>query len=715
MSTGIFKEEMQKALGNPNLANALGNFADAYSLSRAKAYENIDFEALREEIASAKAEAAQRMEELAQEFAREAGKRGAIVHIARSGEEAKKYIADLAAARGVQLIVKSKSMASEEIQLNSYLAAQGFRVRETDLGEWIIQLAGQRPSHMVMPAIHLTKEEVAEIFSKEVNERLESDIPRLVKLARRELRSSFLEADMGISGANIAVAETGTLVMLTNEGNGRLVTTMPPIHVALVGMEKLVAKLSDVAPIIKALPKSATAQQITSYVSMITGAVPTVTESGVRPKELHIILMDNNRTQMRDDPVFKQALQCIRCASCLNVCPVYRIVGGHVFGHVYAGGIGTILTAFFNEMKHSEDIQGLCVQCGRCKEICPGKIDIPGLILELRARLAKEKGLPFTQRIIFESVLADRRRFHGLLRAAAKAQRPFSKGGSMIRHLPLFFSGLADFRSLPAIAEIPLRDRLPGDQEIAPNRVKAVLFGGCLIDFAYPEIGEAVAKVLHAKGVDVVFPPGQTCCGAPARYSGATEVAARLARENIKALLDSQAEVVISACPTCTVALKEHFLQVLASDTFWLAKAKELAAKVKDFSQYVCELGPGMEKGRPGMRAALKVTYHDSCHLKRSLGIFHEPRVLLASAGMELAEMANADHCCGMGGSYTIKFPELSKPILQRKLKSIEESGAEVVAMGCPGCLMQIRGGLDKRKSLIRSKHTAELLADHLK
>ncbi|MBS3975699.1 MAG: LUD domain-containing protein [Syntrophomonadaceae bacterium] len=715
MSTGIFKEEIQKALDNRNLANALGNFADAYSLTRAKAFENINFEALREEIASAKAGAAKRMEELAQEFAREAGKRGAIVQIAKSGEEVKKYIAGLALARGVKLIVKSKSMASEEIHLNSYLAAQGFRVRETDLGEWIIQLAGQRPSHMVLPAIHLTKEEVADIFSKEVNKRLQSDIPRLVKLARQELRPSFLAADMGITGANIAVAETGTLVMLTNEGNECLVTTMPPIHVALVGMEKLVAKLADVTPIIKALPKSATAQPITSYVSMITGAVPAITAQGVRPKELHIILMDNNRTKMRDDPMFKQALQCIRCASCLNVCPVYRIVGGHVFGHVYAGGIGTILTAFFNEMKHSEDIQGLCVQCCRCKEICPGKIDIPGLILELRTRLTKEKGLPFTQRIIFESVLADRRRFHGLLRAAAKAQRPFSKGGSMIRHLPLFFSGLAGFRSLPAIADLPLRDRLAGVQKIASNRVTAVLFGGCLIDFAYPEIGEAVAKVLHARGVDVVFPPGQTCCGAPARYSGVTGVAARLARENIKALLDSQAEVVISACPTCTVALKEHFLQVLAGDTFWLAKAKEVAAKVKDFSQYVYELGLGIEEKKPGLKTPLKVAYHDSCHLKRSLGIFREPRELLVSTGMELVEMANADHCCGMGGSYAFKFPDLSLRILQRKLKSIAESGAEVIATDCPGCLMQIRGGLDQRQSLIRSKHTAELLADHQK
>ena len=264
-------------------------------------------------------------------------------------------------------------------------------MKETDLGEWIIQLAGQRPSHMVMPAIHLTKEDVAEIFSKEVGERLATDIPRLVKVARKELRPAFLEADMGISGANIAVAETGTLVLVTNEGNARLVTTLPRIHVAIVGLEKLVPAFADVVPILTALPRSATGQLMTSYVSMITGAAPNTDGT---PKELHIVLMDHRRTEMAADPVFKEALQCIRCASCLNVCPVYRHVGGHVFGDVYTGGIGTILTAWTGAMERSKEIQGLCIQCGNCVGVCPGKIDIPELIVEVRRRQVQDKGQP---------------------------------------------------------------------------------------------------------------------------------------------------------------------------------------------------------------------------------------------------------------------------------------------------------------------------------
>jgi L-lactate utilization protein LutB len=217
--SSTFKESIDKAVHNSNLTGALGRFSEAYREGRAKAYEGVDFEAVRTRIAEIKGGAALHLDELAEEFKKNAESRGAKVFRASNPEQVKDYILKLAKANGVEAIVKSKSMASEEIHLNQHLEAQGIQVSETDLGEWIIQLAGQRPSHMVMPAIHLTREEVAEIFSKEVNERLSSDIPRLVKIARRELREKFLKAGMGISGANIAVAETGTLVIVTNEGN----------------------------------------------------------------------------------------------------------------------------------------------------------------------------------------------------------------------------------------------------------------------------------------------------------------------------------------------------------------------------------------------------------------------------------------------------------------------------------------------------------------
>jgi iron-sulfur cluster protein len=705
-----FRESVNAALNNANLTGALGKFSEAYRVGRAKAYEGIDFEAVRERIKAAKSSAASQLDTLAERFKQQAEARGAKVFRASDPAQVKDYILALAKANQVTRVVKSKSMASEEIHLNAHLEAAGIQVKETDLGEWIIQLAGQTPSHMVMPAIHMTKEEVADVFSNEVESGQTPDIPRLVRFARGKLRTEFLQADMGITGANIAVAETGSLVIITNEGNARLVTTLPRIHVAIVGVEKLVEHLADINPILTALPRSATGQLLTSYVSILTGQVPNTDGS---PKELHIILMDNQRTAMAKDPKFKQALQCIRCGSCLNVCPVFRLVGGHVFGKTYTGGIGTILTAWFDELKKSEDIQSLCIQCGNCKVVCPGMIDIPELILELRRRLAVEQGQSVAQKAIF-AVVNNRRIFHAMLRAASVTQKPFAKGG-FIRHLPLFLSDLTEFRSLPAIAAQPFRDRFKQIRQ-PECREKAAFYSGCLIDFSYPEMGEAVVKVLNKAGIEVVYPDRQTCCGAPARYSGAYEVAAQNAQDNIEALLEQDVKYVVSACPTCTVALKQDFIATFESLglTGRLEDARKLAAKAMDFSTLVKQL---VDQGRLTFKEGKdlgRFTYHDSCHLKRTLNGSEAPRELLRQAGYELTEMTECDMCCGMGGSYSLKLPEISAPILERKLGNIKATRVPLAVMDCPGCVMQIRGGFDKDGAQVKVEHTAQRLADRL-
>jgi Fe-S oxidoreductase len=518
---------------------------------------------------------------------------------------------------------------------------------------------------------------------------------------------------------------------------------------------------ADVVPVLTALPRSATAQLLTSYVSIISGPVPNTDGT---PKQLHIILMDNRRTEMAHDPKFKQALQCIRCAACLNVCPVFRLVGGHVFGKVYTGGIGTILTAWFDALKASDEIQSLCIQCGNCTQVCSAKIDIPALILELRRRLAVEKGQGLAQKAIF-SVVNNRRLFHSMLRTASLAQKPLKKDG-FIRHLPFFLSDMTEFRSLPAIADVPFRDKFkeikqspsagradlqvrvqpvpsmsgfpPTAAQSAENltlstavdaalkarpepiegrrATRAAFYSGCLIDFAYPEMGESVVKILNKAGIEVIFPEGQTCCGAPARFSGAYEVAAQNAKDNINALLEQNVEYVISACPTCTVALKHDFISTFESlgQTDSLPRARELAAKVVDFSTLTKKL---VDEGRLTFKQGQqlgKVTYHDSCHLKRTLNVSQQPRELLTKAGYEISEMFEADMCCGMGGSYSLKLPEISAPILERKLKNIKDTGAPLVVMDCPGCVMQIRGGLDKDGAEIKVEHTAQRLAEEL-
>ena len=712
MTAPDLRQRLAHALADGKLAGSLGRFGEAYLAARARAYEGIDFEALRDRLVALKDRAAGRLDALAARFQEEATRAGATVFRTSDPDAVKEYVVRLCRERGVRRVVKSKSMATEELHLNARLEAEGLRVKETDLGEWIVQLAGQRPSHMVMPAIHLSKEQVADVFSREVNERLAPDIPALVAVARRELREEFLAADLGITGANVAVAETGTLVLVTNEGNARLVSTLPPIHVAVVGIEKLVERFSDVEPILRALPRSATGQLLTSYVSMLTGPAPGVDGA---PKELHVVLMDNRRSAMAKDPAFAQALRCIRCASCVNVCPVYRLVGGHVFGGVYTGGIGAILAAWFDALGASRDIQSLCIQCGACTQVCPTRIDIPGLVVELRARLAKEQGQPLLQKAAF-AMVNDRRVFHRVLRAAARAQKPFAKGG-MIRHLPLFLAGLTKDRSLPAIAEEPLRDRFPRLPQRGPFRDRAALYAGCLIDFAYPAIGEAVVRALNAAGVEVVFPQDQTCCGAPARYSGALDVAARNAKDNVVALEGANVRWIVSACPTCTVALRHDAAATLRAqgEEDWARRADALAANVRDHASLVDELVADERLAfAPGAAAAGRVTYHDSCHLKRKLAAHLAPRRLLRATGHELAEMKESDACCGMGGSYSLKFPEISRPILARKLENVRATGARTVAMDCPGCVMQIAGGLDQAGGGIATRHVAELIAERL-
>jgi iron-sulfur cluster protein len=705
-----FVKSIDRALADPVLSDSLTRFSEAYRTSRARAYQGIDFEGVRGQIADRKAHAARNLDELAARFTAQALAAGAKVTRVSSPLEACQYVLDVARQSGAQLIVKSKSMASEEIHLNATLEKAGIEVCETDLGEWIIQLAHERPSHMVLPAIHKTRGQVAGLFSRETNEELSDDIPGLVAVARRELRAKFLSADIGITGANIAVAETGSIVLLTNEGNARLVTTLPPIHIAIAGLEKLVERFDDIQPILTALPRSATGQLITSYVSIITGAVENTDGT---PKDLHIILLDNRRSEMAADPVFSEALQCIRCGSCLNVCPVYRLVGGHVFGKVYTGGIGAILTAWFDALEESRDIQSLCVQCGTCKDFCPGGIDIPGLIREVRDRVSRRDGLPFLQRAAY-AVVNNRRLFHSALRAASIAQKPVA-GGGFIRHLPFALSSMTEGRSLPAIADRPFRDRFPQIQQ--PDCAEtAIFYSGCLIDFVYPETGASIVKVLNRAGIRVAFPMEQTCCGAPARYGGSPEAAADAAKANIDALSAQPAAYIVSACPTCTAALKIDFPELMAKfgAPEMQEQARVIADKTYDFSTLVQRLASeGRLKFKEGSPAGA-TSYHDSCHLKRTLGVADQPRELLSAAGYEIREMAESDTCCGMGGAYSIKMPTIARAVLDRKLTNIKAAGAPEVSTDCPGCVLQIRGGCDAAGVDVNVRHTADRLADRL-
>ena len=308
---------------------------------------------------------------------------GGKVVWAENGREAVEYILKLARDKGVTSMVKSKTMLGEEIDLNHFLSKNGVEVVETDLGEYIVQLGDERPSHIVTPAMHLSKEEVADLFARKLNMERTDDIHELTLTARNTLRDKFLTAGMGLSGVNFAVAETGSIVVVENEGNARLSMSAPPVHVAIMGIEKVLPRTRDLAVMLKLLTRSATGQKASSYFNFISG--PRRKGECDGPTEFHLVLIDNGRSKILADPYYRQALTCLRCGICLNTCPVFQSIGGHAYGSVYQGPIGCVLTPQLEQPGESPDHPYASSLCGACGDICPVKIELPDLLLRLRA------------------------------------------------------------------------------------------------------------------------------------------------------------------------------------------------------------------------------------------------------------------------------------------------------------------------------------------
>ena len=317
---------------------------------------------------------------------------GGMVHFAEDAASAARCITGLLTARNARLVVKGKSMVSEEIGLNDVLEKAGIEAVETDLGEYIIQLAGEKPSHILAPALHVSKEQVSELFHRKFG-RTSTDIPEMTRIARDSLRQKFLAADAGITGCNIAVAATGTVIVLENEGNIRLSASCPPMHIALMSLEKVVETLNDAAAILDILPPSATGQTLPVHLSLFSGARRDGERDG--PQEMHLVILDNGRSQIMADPLLRPILKCIRCGACLNVCPVYQSVGGHAYGTVYPGPMGSVISPLLKDNPGDPRQPFACTHCAACSEACPAGIDHPALLQELRRRLSEtETDLP---------------------------------------------------------------------------------------------------------------------------------------------------------------------------------------------------------------------------------------------------------------------------------------------------------------------------------
>jgi len=463
-----FRQRADRAMQDVFLQEALTIATTKFIGLRREAFAGFpEGEGLRDAAREIKEATLQHLDRYLEQLVENVERLGGRVHYATTPEEARAIILDIARQAGARIAVKSKSMATEEIHLNEALEAAGITPVETDLGEYIIQLAHERPSHIIAPAIHKTKGQIADLFTKELGRTVAADPEALTKLARGELRAKFLEADLGITGANFAVADTGTVVLVTNEGNGRMVTSLPRVHVAVMGVEKVVPSLTDLMVFLAILAKSATGQKLSVYTTLVQGPRRAGELEG--PEEFHLVLLDNGRIAQLAGPL-REALYCLRCGACLNVCPVYRQIGGHAYGHTYPGPIGILLTAMLNGPGAVKDLAHASSLCGACADACPVRIDIPRMLIELRREVDEKRIAPWTERIVFKAFgwLLTRPALYRLAASVGRLlQRPFVRDGA-IRSLPLF-GDWTRTRDLPIVARRTFRERWR-NLELEPRR-----------------------------------------------------------------------------------------------------------------------------------------------------------------------------------------------------------------------------------------------------
>ncbi len=445
-----FKTRSLEKLADANLQAALKKLQGNFVKGRAdRVAELPDFPAMRDAAAAIRERAVRNLDAYLEEFERNATARGAVVHWAETAADVNRIVCELAAQYGVKKAVKSKSMVSEEVALNDALEAAGVEVVETDLGEYILQLAKEPPSHIVAPVVHKTRDEVSDLFADKHQRPRLTDIPAMCREAREMLRGHFVSADMGISGANFIVAETGSTLIVTNEGNGRMVTTLPRVHVAITGIEKVVPTLEDVSALIRVLPRHATGQTISNYISITTGPRREGDSGG--PEHFHIILLDGGRSKLLGTEL-QPMLRCIRCGACMNHCPVYQSVGGHAYGWVYPGPMGSVLTPSYVGLENAPDLPNAATLCNQCGVVCPVKIPLPDLLRKLREKQF-ERGLKpamETWGLALWRWAARRPRAYALL-SGIGVRVLAAMGGRQqrIRHLPLG-GGWTGGRDMPA-------------------------------------------------------------------------------------------------------------------------------------------------------------------------------------------------------------------------------------------------------------------------
>ncbi|WP_296979141.1 LutB/LldF family L-lactate oxidation iron-sulfur protein [Thermobacillus sp. ZCTH02-B1] len=534
---GTVKERAEAALANDFLRQAVRFTTEKLRTGRRQAAEEHgNWEIWRERGRQIRQHTVAHLDYYLNRFAENARANGAQVHFARTADEAVRIVQSIARRVQAKTVVKSKSMVTEELHLNRALAEIGVKAIETDLGEYIIQLAGEAPSHIIIPAIHKNRGQIAELLSKEAGEKLPPDTKTLAGFVRRRLREAFLTADIGMTGCNFAVAETGSICIFENEGNARMVSTVPKVQITLMGMERIVPTWADLEVMATLLPRSATGQKLTVYLSGISG--PRRPGDADGPEELHIVIVDNGRSNQLGDPEFQELLHCIRCGACLNVCPVYRHIGGHAYGGTYSGPIGAVLTpALKRNVAEWDDIANASSLCGACWEACPVKIPLHDMLVYLRRRKAESPYRSAGEAAAMKAyglVMARPERLSAALKLARLGQRFAGRDGEIRARIgPL--GGWTRHRALPMLPAESFRDRWKkmrpdGDGPLDPDveeRLRAALAeryrnGRAAGAAAHPEADRGSAENAAGCGAAGGQPAigGQPAAGAAAGPAG---------------------------------------------------------------------------------------------------------------------------------------------------------------------------------------------------
>ena len=686
-------EDIDNALKNTQQREALLTAQKNSRHHRDKAYaETETMDIFLEEAREVKRRNIDDSVELVEKFTEKIKKLGGKVFLADNEETAVNYILNVAKDKNVKSILKSKTLTGEEISINEHLEEANFEVIETDLGERIVQLAHERPIHIVAPAIHKNRQQIADLFTEDTGKKVPPDPEVIAKVARESLRKDFLRADMGISGGNIAVAETGTIVLVTNEGNARLTTTLPETHIAIIGIEKVVRSLDDAMKILEVLPKSATGQKVTSYFTFINGR---------NQGDFHVVLLDNGRTEMKKDNLFKEALYCIRCGACMNICPTFNVVGGHVFGHIYPAPIGLPWTNYVHGEDNAIDITELCISCGLCKDICPEDIDIPLMISTV-----KEKDIELYGEKRINKFLSENEKTIDLSSKTAPIANWMLKRGAF-RFILEKITGLDRRRPMPSFSRKTFFNWFKNretknafttskylNKDIFHDKMKVVYFVDTYANYNDPEIGISTVKILEKNNVKVEVPP-QKGSAMPLVLYGYLDDAKKTAKYNVDNMLPyvKKGYKIVTSEPTAAFTLKEVYPKLLETQ-----EAELVGENTFELFGYLSKLNKEGKMSQNFKKVEKEhVGYHMPCH-SRPLDKETPVAKIMEMIGLDVEVI---DHgCCGMAGTYGFRAGlegyDVSMEIAKPLCKDFSRPEIKYGLTESSVCSMQITHGSEK-------------------